>query len=495
MASDLLALLSLCHYDALVMPAIRPSLGGRVLVVDDEPALIRALARVLRPLGLEVDSAADGLEARERIGSQRYDLCITDLCMPNADGFEVLRCANACRPPLPVVVLTGHGTVATAVQAMRAGAVNFLTKPFSIDEVEAVVLDLLARDQPAEAEDSSSPTASARPPLDVSHTAGSGGSAVFIGQDPKVRTLLELVERIADTDSTVLITGESGTGKEVLARLIHATSGRASKPFVGLNCAAVPDTLLESELFGHVRGAFTGAVGTRHGRFAVAEGGTLFLDEIGELTPALQAKLLRVLQEHEYSPVGESRVLRTDVRVIAATNADLEARVGTGAFRADLFYRLNVIGLEVPRLRERPGDIPHLAEHLLGRVCYRLRRRVEGYTAPTMACLCAYSWPGNVRELENVIERAVALRGEGLIEVSDLPPKVRGGLEAAPSGPASLPPTGLDLKHTLVEAEEHMILQALERTRGNKNRAAAMLGMNRTTLVEKLKRMRNRAPK
>jgi transcriptional regulator with PAS, ATPase and Fis domain len=299
-----------------------------------------------------------------------------------------------------------------------------------------------------------------------------------------------VVERIADTDTTVLITGESGTGKEVLARLVHATSGRAARPFVALNCAAVPETLVESELFGHVRGAFTGAVANRSGRFAQAEGGTLFLDEVGDLTAGAQAKLLRVLQEREYSPVGDSRTVAADVRVLAATNTDLEAAVAAGRFRGDLYYRLNVIGLEVPPLRARPGDIPLLADLLLARANQRLRRQVVGFTERAMECLTHHAWPGNVRELENVIERAVAMRADGRIDLPELPPRV----QAAPAAPVppALPASGVDLKHTLDQAEERMILEALERSHGNKSQAAALLGMNRTTLVEKLKRLRRR---
>jgi DNA-binding NtrC family response regulator len=458
-------------------------LSGRLLIVDDEPTLLRSLARVLRPLGVEVETATDGVEAAARLGAAAYDLCITDLRMPHADGFEVLRRANACRPRVPVVVLTGHGTITTAVEAMRAGAANFLTKPFSLAEVEAVVRDLL-----------DAARAGPRRPDDGDGARPAAPAAVFIGEDPAVRALLELVARVADTDSTILVTGESGTGKEVLARVIHATSARAARPFVALNCAAIPESLMESELFGHVRGAFTGAVSNHRGRFAEAEGGTLFLDEIAELAAPLQAKLLRVLQEREYSPVGESRSVHADVRIVAATNADLERAVADGRFRADLFYRLNVIALEVPPLRRRPADIPVLADHLLGRLNHRLRRRVDGFTAEALECLVRYGWPGNVRELENVIERAVAIRGEGRITLADLPPRLTA--PAAPAVPAALPAAGLDLKHALEDAEERLIRQALEQTGGNKNQAAARLGMNRTTLVEKLKRFgRRRSPR
>jgi DNA-binding NtrC family response regulator len=468
-------------------------ISGRVLVVDDEAPLRRTLTRLLRRLGLTVETAADGLEARTLMTSTRFDLCLTDLRMPNADGFAVLQSANACTPRLPVIVLTGHGTVTAAVEAMRGGALNFLTKPFNIEELESVVCDALAPDRARRADPAgtgplgmpparTAPAAPTAPHGTATHAGGA--AAVFVGHHPKVSELLQLVERIADTDTTVLITGESGTGKEVLARVLHATGSRAGRPFVAVNCAAIPETLLESELFGHARGAFT-----------QADGGTLFLDEIGELALPLQAKLLRVLQDKEYSPLGDSRTLHADIRILAATNADLETRVAAGRFRQDLLYRLSVIALELPPLRDRGEDIPLLAEHLLALANRRLHRQVTGFADDVLARLCRHAWPGNVRELENAIERAVAVRGTGLVELADLPPKLRGSGAAAGAGGSvaaaatpNAPPTSGDLKHALEDVEDRMILDALERTGGNKNRAAALLGMKRTTLVEKLKR-------
>jgi DNA-binding NtrC family response regulator len=473
--------------------------SGRVLVVDDEPALRRTLARLLRRLGLTVEAAADGLEARSLMAASRFDLCITDLRMPNADGFAVLEFAQGCTPRLPVIVLTGHGTVTAAVQAMRGGAINFLTKPFRLDELETVVLEALSP-RGARRSDSSAPAGSAarEEQTELEEVGagavppGAGGglevSAVFIGRNRKVLEVLQLVERVADTDTTILITGESGTGKEVLARIVHATGGRAGGPFVAVNCAAIPETLLESELFGHARGAFTGAQEAHRGRFAQAERGTLLLDEIGELAPALQAKLLRVLQDKEYSPVGGSRTVRADVRILAATNADLEQRAAEGRFRQDLLFRLNVITLELPPLRERVEDISLLATHLLAQANRKLGRQVAGVAADVLAVLERYSWPGNVRELENVIQRAVAIRGTGVIALADLPPKLCAAPHGAPTVPAASAPSGADLKHALEDVEDRMIREALERTGGNKNQAAALLGMKRTTLVEKLKR-------
>ena len=483
-------------------------ISGHVLVVDDEAPLRRTLTRLLRRLGLTVETAADGLEARTQMTTTRFDLCLTDLRMPNADGFAVLQSANACTPRLPVIVLTGHGTVTAAVEAMRGGALNFLTKPFNIEELEAVVYDALAPERLRRAGPAASgmtgvaPTRTeaeepAHEPPHGTATLAGGAAAVFVGHHPKVSELLQLVERIADTDATVLLTGESGTGKEVLARVLHATGSRAGRPFVAVNCAAIPETLLESELFGHARGAFTGATDAQRGRFAQAEGGTLFLDEIGELALPLQAKLLRVLQDKEYSPLGDPRTLHADIRILAATNADLEARVAEGRFRQDLFYRLSVIALEVPPLRDRGEDIPLLADHLLAQANRRLHRQVTGFADDVLALFRRHSWPGNVRELENAIERAVAIRATGLVELVDLPPKLRAaGQGAGPAADdtaaatASAPAATGDLKHTLADVEDRMILDALKRTGGNKNRAAALLGMKRTTLVEKLKRKR-----
>jgi DNA-binding NtrC family response regulator len=447
----------------------------QILVVDDEPGVRLALARVVGKMGYAVRTAADGVEAQDLLAAHPFDLVITDLRMPRADGHEVLRAATSRQPPLPVVVVTGYGTVSSAVEAMRAGAANFLSKPFNIEEVEGVVRGILAE-----------PPARARRRSGRTPTPG----AVFIGQDPKVLALLEVVKQVADTDSTVLVTGESGTGKEVLARAIHATSSRAAHPLVAVNCAAIPETLLESELFGHSRGAFTGATQSRIGRFAAADGGTLFLDEIGDLGPTLQAKLLRVIQDKEVTPLGETAPTKVDVRIVAATHCDLEARIRDGRFREDLYYRLSVIPLELPPLRERAGDIPALVRHLLTVHNARHGRRISGFDGPATERLQAYRWPGNVRELENLVERLVVTKGQGEIGIADLPPRV-GGVRrepAAAEGPAQLPEAGIDLARALEEFEHRMIVQALERTGWNKNRAAALLGMNRTTLVEKLKK-------
>jgi len=310
-----------------------------------------------------------------------------------------------------------------------------------------------------------------------------------IGASPALRAVLEMVDKVAASDSTVLITGESGTGKELIARAIHYNSARADHPLVSFNCGAIPAQLLESELFGHVKGAFTGAISHREGRFATAHGGTIFLDEIGDMSPDLQVKLLRVLQDRSFEPVGTNKTVRVDVRVIAATNQRLDEAIVGGRFREDLYYRLNVIPIEVPPLRRRKEDLPLLVEHFLSRQDPAKPRRVEGLTPAAMECLLAHDWPGNVRELENLVERLIVMRGEGMVDVDDLPPPFRSADRARHLvGLPALGPTGLDLNDLLETIETQLIVQALERTGWNKNRAAQLLGLHRTTLIEKIKK-------
>ncbi len=312
----------------------------------------------------------------------------------------------------------------------------------------------------------------------------------IIGDNALLQDVLRITERAAETDCTVLITGESGTGKDLLARAIHRASDRANGPYVPLNCGAIPESLLESELFGHVRGAFTGAVASRVGRFAAAEGGTLFLDEIGEMSIHLQAKLLRVLQEKEFSPVGDSRTYTCDVRIVAATNCELEQRVADGEFRDDLFWRLNVVTLDLPPLKSRIDDLQRLCQHFLDRYNERYNRELEGISDPAYELMCNYAWPGNIRQLENAVQRAVVVKGSGILDLQDLPPQVHSASGASAGTPTftQLPEDGLDLRQTLESLENALILQALDRTSWNKNQAANLLQLNRTTLVEKLKK-------
>ncbi|HEV3032875.1 MAG TPA: sigma-54 dependent transcriptional regulator [Polyangia bacterium] len=442
----------------------------KVLLVDDDPSIHAGLLRLIKAMGCEAITAATGAEAIARIKSQAFDLCITDLQLADGDGRGVVREARAVRPPVSVVALTAHGTVSDAVDALRIGASDVLGKPFHITALEQLVARLLASEP--------SRTGQARP---------TPGVAV-IGDHPAMRLVLDRVDQIADTDASVLIRGETGTGKEVVARLLHGASQRRAGPFVAVNVSAIPEPLAESELFGHVRGAFTGADKSRTGRFAAADGGTLFLDEIGEMPRGLQVKLLRALQEREVTPVGGSEAVAVDVRVVAATHRDLEGMIEEGTFREDLFYRLDVVPIEIPPLRERRQDIPALADHFRVDVNAREGRTVPGFALDVIQRLGAYDWPGNVRELENLVERLVVVAGHRMVVMDDLPSHLRMSVIDLENATLDLPQSGVDLRIFLTQLEERLIAQALERTGGNKNRAAELLGMNRTTLVEKLRR-------
>ena len=443
-----------------------------ILLVDDDPAILPGLVRLGRTLGYDVATASSSDDARRRLREGHFDLCVTALHLPEVDGRAVLGQARACRPPVATIVLSDQGTVADAVDALRAGAADVIAKPFHVSVLEQAMVRLLA-----------SPSA-AQPGWRARQTPG----VAVIGDHPAMRQVLERVDQVAATDASVLIRGETGTGKEVIARLLHGASQRRAGPFVAVNMAAIPESLAESELFGHVRGAFTGADKARTGRFVAANHGTLFFDEIGEMPRALQAKLLRVLQERVVYPVGASEGVPVDVRVIGATHRDLEAMVRDGTFREDLFYRLDVIPIDIPPLRERRQDIPAMAEHFRTEVNAREGRQVSGFSLEVMQRLCSYDWPGNVRELENLIERMVVVASGRMVVADDLPPHFRTSVLDLDAGVLELPPAGVDLRTLLAQLEEKLIGQALERTGGNKNRAAELLGMNRTTLVEKLRR-------
>ena len=442
----------------------------KVLLVDDDPSIHAGLLRLIKAMGCEAITAATGAEAIARIKSQAFDLCITDLQLADGDGRGVVREARAVRPPVSVVALTAHGTVGDAVDALRIGASDVLGQPFHLTALEQSVARLLAHE-----------------PSRAGHARPTPGVAV-IGDHPAMRLVLDRVEQIADTDASVLIRGETGTGKEVVARLVHGASQRRAGPFVAVNVSAIPEPLAESELFGHVRGAFTGADKSRTGRFAAADGGTLFLDEIGEMPRGLQVKLLRALQEREVTPVGGSEAIAVDVRVVAATHRDLEGMIEEGTFREDLFYRLDVVPIEIPPLRERRQDIPALADHFRVDVNAREGRTVPGFALDVIQRLGAYDWPGNVRELENLVERLVVVAGHRMVVMDDLPAHLRMSVVDLENATLDLPESGVDLRIFLTQLEERLIAQALERTGGNKNRAAELLGMNRTTLVEKLRR-------
>src|SRR4051812_38631574 len=375
----------------------------QVLIVDDEPNLRKILAAQLSRDGYDVLPAEDGEQGLSLLREHHIDLVVTDLKMPKVDGMTLLRQALAEQPELPIVMITAHGTVDTAVEALKLGAFDYLTKPFDKDEVRQIVGKALKTRELAGEE----PTAHTAVEQAAHIKESEGARFGIIGQSPGLTELYAVLERVADSPTTVLITGESGTGKELVARALHDHSSRRGKPFIKVNCAAIPKELIESELFGYERGAFTGAVSSKPGRFELANGGTLFLDEIGEIPVEMQVKLLRALQESEFERVGGIKTMRVDVRLVAATNRDLKKLISQSAFREDLFYRLNVVPMRLPALRERGSDIPLLVEHFLAKFNGRLKKHVTGVESDALDVLSVYAWPGNIRELENVIERAV----------------------------------------------------------------------------------------
>lgn len=465
-----------------------PESAKHLLLVEDEVPLRLAVAEQLADRGYSVEQAESGEAALARLAEFAFDVIVTDLRLPGIDGSAVVEAAVARYPDIIAIVVTGYGTVKDAVEAIKRGAADFVNKPFQIDEL------LHSLDSALERRRLKSENAYLRAQLQERYRFEG-----VVGKGRAMARVFQLLETVAPTNSTILITGETGTGKEVVARAIHHNSPRRLFRFVALNCTAIPETLLEAELFGHVRGAFTGAVGNRQGRLEQAHKGTLFLDEVGTMSTALQTKLLRVLQEREFERVGDSHTTKVDVRVIAATNSDLTRMVADGQFREDLFYRLNVIPVELPPLRERKEDIPLLVQHFLDK--FRAADMVAGQSRPALTVaqdairhLMAYSWPGNVRQLENAIERAVAINaGRPQIDVADLPVEIQQAEPALPST-VSLPEGGLDLDAFIAHIERELIERSLERTGGNKGRAAKLLNLKRTTLVEKLKRLEKRSP-
>ncbi|WP_437283639.1 sigma-54 dependent transcriptional regulator [Sorangium sp. So ce375] len=462
---------------ASIPPGI-PQNATRVLVVDDEPGLRQVLTIAFHRQGYEVVVAPGARAALEAIrqNPQPFPLILTDLVMPDGSGIEVLTAAKARSGATEVIVMTAHSTVESALDAMRHGAYDFVTKPFSPAELTALAAKALEKSSIV-AENQRLRAQLER--LDLPSREPLGTSAAM-------QRISELIGKIAPTRTTVLLTGESGTGKERVARAIHDQSDRAARPFLVVNCGALPEALMESELFGHEKGSFTGAGARSMGLFREADGGTLLLDEIGELPAALQVKLLRVLQERKVRPVGAAAEIAVDVRVLAATNRDVEAEVRQGRFRQDLYYRLNVIRIELPPLRERPGDISRLAERFLRRFAAELGKDVRGLTPDAVRALDAYGFPGNVRELENMMERAVALAGAPMIGLGDLPSAVA-GLSASPAPLlAQLPPDGCALDEVIGEVERRLILQALERTGGVRKAAAKLLGVSFRSLRYRL---------
>src|SRR5690554_3852368 len=442
----------------------------KILVADDEKNIRLGLQLALEDEGYSVLVAADGNEAWEIISKEHVNLLISDLKMPGMDGQELLKRVSAAYPTMPVVILTGHGTIEAAVEAMQSGAVDFLTKPLNLDRLFLLIrrafsnLDLYEQNELLKKE--------------LAELKRQSGYDKIIGKSEKMVRLMDTVKQIADTNASILVTGESGVGKELVADAMHHLSSRASGPFIKVSCASFAETLLEDELFGHEKGAFSGAVSARKGRFELAHSGILFLDEIGEISQSTQVKLLRVLQERQFERLGSEKTLTVDVRLVAATNRDLRAEVDAGRFREDLYYRLNVIHLEVPPLRERKEDIPLLMSHFLEMYNERNKRRVEGFSQRAKAAMLAYDWPGNIRELGNCVESAVVLAGDSIIDLDDLPAVVKN----ASSEERVVIPVGTSME----QAEKALILATIASCGGNKSKAADMLGVARKTLHRKV---------
>jgi two-component system, NtrC family, response regulator PilR len=438
----------------------------RILVVDDERSMRELLAIVLKREGYEAMLAADGHTALAALARGTVDLLISDIKMPDMTGLEVLRAAKEADPTVEAIMMTAFASQETAIEALRLGACDYLIKPFDVDELKLKVRERL------ESRRLRQENVLLKRALGTTHRFHD-----IIGRSDVMLEVFRLVETIARTTSTVLITGESGTGKELVARAVHYHSLRRERPFVALNCGALPETLLESELFGHMRGSFTGAETNKKGLVEAAERGTIFLDEIGETSPMMQVKLLRVLQERRFRRVGGLEELETDIRVIAATNQDLEKLVAEGRFREDLFYRINVIPVRLPALRERREDIPLLAEHFLAKYTAQMGKALSGISQEAVTCLRRYDWPGNIRELENVIERAVALEGTAVILPESLPAHVRGE-RRGPTGAVDLPDSGFDLEDHVRTIERSYLAEALRRAGGVQVKAAELLGMS-----------------
>ena len=448
---------------------------GSLLLVDDDKHILEAMADFLRSTGYRTETAQTCKEACVRIAEFPFDVILCDINLPDADGFKLLEFARERTPDTAVVLITGFGTIEHAVEAIRMGAFDYLSKPLIDDELRFCIERAMGQRQIVQ----ENKTLKAQ--LDQRFGLGN-----IIGRDYKMVKMFDLIESVADTRTTVLILGESGTGKTMTARAIHQMSSRREKPFVEVACGALPDTLLESELFGHMAGSFTGAIHDKVGKFLQADGGTIFLDEIATSSPSLQVKLLRVLQDREFEPVGGTKTHKVDIRLVLATNADLEEKVAKGQFRQDLFYRINVITLMQPPLRERIGDIPILAQHYLEEFRAQTGKNVTGFSEQALQILQRYHWPGNVRELVNVIERAIVLTKRNVITFDDLPESLRRGATM----PAALEARtgGANLKAALANPERQIILDALENNGWNRQDTAEMLGINRTTLYKKMKK-------
>jgi DNA-binding NtrC family response regulator len=446
---------------------------GSLLIVDDDRQVLESMAEWLGSQGLHVDTSAGYADALEKLRQKQYEMLLVDVRLQDGDGFDLLEQVRRNYPDTQVMLITGYGDPDAAVEAMRAGAADYLTKPLIGDELLLAIERVFNQRHIVEENNQ------LRKELDKHYSLDN-----IVGQDSGMQRVFEMVESVADTRATVLVTGESGTGKSMIARAVHRRSDRAGKPFVEVACGALPENLLVSELFGHVAGSFTGATTDKTGKFKQADGGTIFLDEISTASPALQVKLLRVLQELEFEQVGGSKTFKVDVRIILATNDDLSVAVAEGKFRQDLYYRVNVINIELPALRDRPSDISLLAQTFLGELRDDTNRTVNGFSEETLAALASYPWPGNIRELQNVVERAVLLGKSEVIGLSDLPREIAGGTSFSVSRVGSM-----TLKQALEEPERQIILDVLEANSWNRNATADSLGVNRTTLYKKMKKL------
>ena len=456
------------------MNAINQSQRRSILLADDDQRLLESMADWMRSLGYEVTEATTVDQAKTEFRAREFDLVITDLRFEESDGFDVLQFCKSHRPEVPVLLLTGYASMNTGVDALRAGAFDLLTKPIIDEELHVAIERAMTQQEVIEENH--------RLKAELDHRFSLEG---VIGFDDSMKRQMEIVESVADTRATILITGESGTGKSLIARSIHRASSRRENPFVEIACGALPENLLESELFGHVAGAFTGATGNKLGKFKQADTGTIFLDEIGTASQSLQVKLLRVLQDFEFEQVGGGVTHNVDTRVILATNEDLEAAVAEGRFRQDLYYRINVINLELPALRERPADIPLLVDHFTQQACDQLGKTTKGFEEEAILQMQAYHWPGNVRELQNIVERAILLSRSDYISLADLPPLLR--QNSTPLAVAS--DIRKTLKEALEEPERQIILRVLKQNNYNRNETAEWLGINRTTLYKKMKKL------
>jgi DNA-binding NtrC family response regulator len=456
---------------------------AKILLIDDSPEILSQLSEFLTLEGHDVDVARDGGDGISRIEKESYEVVLSDLRMPGVDGLAVLGYVVEHFPSIVCIILTGHGSIKNAVEAIKAGAFDYLTKPVKFDEIRIALMRAL------EYRNLKKENLQLKQQLRKKYRFEN-----LIGDSPAIQRVFETIEKVADTDSTVLILGESGTGKELIAKALHFNSSRREGPFIPVNCAAIPGELLESELFGHEKGAFTNAIRTRIGRVEMAGGGTLFLDEIGDMSTNLQSKLLRVLQEREFERIGGMKTIKTDMRVIAATHRDLKREVEEKKFREDLYYRLHVIPIEVPPLRDRRSDIPLLVHHFIDHFNRNRKKKIEGIDDDALQLLMNSDWPGNVRELENTVERIVILSGGDRLTAQDLPEKYHAALPHPTHAAPVLPEAGISLDAVVSDFEKTLILEALNKTGWVKNKAAQLLNLNRTTLIEKIKRQNLERP-